>query len=124
MNPEPPPRPTRHGRGYTHQGERINSREARVVVRARDGHLCHICHTLVSEGLLQGDPLQATLDHVVELADGGSNDLENMKLAHRSCNEERGIRFNRARRLAQDGALALLLDIVGAMVEGRPVRPY
>lgn len=115
MNPGPPPKPTRHVRGYTHQGERINSREARVVVRARDGHLCHLCHTLVSEGLLQGDPEQATLDHLTERAAGGSSDTANMRLAHRSCNEQRGQEFDQLRRGGT--AIATLISVVCGMLE-------
>lgn len=35
------------------------------------------------------NPERATLDHVHELADGGANALENLRLAHACCNESR-----------------------------------
>lgn len=50
----------------------------------RLGHYCGIC----------GEPLdsidEATVDHVVPLARGGSNRFENLQLAHPDCNTHRG----------------------------------
>ena len=66
-----------------------------MAVRLRDGNNCHICKAYVPEGLPQKDPRHATLDHVVEAAIDGGNDIANLRLAHRSCNEKRGVEFNR-----------------------------
>lgn len=52
-------------------------------VYLRDGAKCQLC----------GEPVtrrDATLDHVVSLADGGSDHPSNLRLAHRSCNSSRG----------------------------------
>ncbi len=50
---------------------------------------CHIC----GKRFTKADA--ATLDHVIALADGGTNDASNIALAHRSCNcRKRDQRFN------------------------------
>jgi 5-methylcytosine-specific restriction endonuclease McrA len=51
----------------------------------RDGARCEWC------GLEFAAPLsEATLDHVVPLARGGTNKRKNLVLACRPCNEQRG----------------------------------
>lgn len=35
-------------------------------------------------------PWMPTIDHVVRLADGGSNNIANLRAAHRACNEHAG----------------------------------
>lgn len=44
----------------------------RAAVFARDGDICWLC----------GRPGADSIDHVIQLADGGTNDLENLKPAH------------------------------------------
>lgn len=42
---------------------------------------------------LCGMPLtfeEATLDHIVPLSKGGTNDISNLQLAHKKCNWEKG----------------------------------
>lgn len=46
--------------------------------------VCAIC----GAGALENDPL--TADHIIPVSDGGSNDLDNLRAAHRSCNSRRG----------------------------------
>ena len=55
-----------------------------LVLMERDGPLCYLC----GEGLRPGDPLES--DHVVPFSYGGSDDLTNKRLAHRSCNQWKG----------------------------------
>jgi 5-methylcytosine-specific restriction endonuclease McrA len=57
----------------------------RLELEQRDGRVCGIC----------GDPIaqdeQPTLDHITPLAFGGSKRrLDNLQLAHSSCNWKRG----------------------------------
>ena len=85
-------------RTYEIAGQKVTSGEARAFVRRRDGRLCHVCGKPVLDGLPAFDPQQATLDHVVEHAAGGSNDVGNLRLAHRVCNEQRSAEFGRARQ--------------------------
>lgn len=51
---------------------------------AGGGFRCHIC----GESFDPTDPFQ--VDHVVALANGGTNDADNRRLAHRSCNLWKG----------------------------------
>lgn len=50
----------------------------------RHSHICGICK----------DPIEsihdATVDHIVPLARGGSNRFDNFQLAHENCNSEKG----------------------------------
>lgn len=67
-------------------------REARFRLVARDGRHCHWC----------GDRLAwkaMTLDHVIDLADGGTNADSNLVLACKACNNERGRENDRLRTL-------------------------
>ena len=48
-------------------------------VYVRDGGLCQLCNKPV-------EPEHATLDHIIPLSLGGSNEFDNLQLAHRRCN--------------------------------------
>lgn len=106
---------TKHGRRYSVGGRQVRGWAARALVRDRDGDACHLCGEHVHEGFEQGDPEQATLDHLTERAAGGSSDIANMRLAHRSCNEQRGQEFDQLRRGGT--ALATLIAVVCGMLE-------
>jgi 5-methylcytosine-specific restriction endonuclease McrA len=54
----------------------------RAMVVARDGGICHIC----------GRPGATSADHVVALADGGSNFPSNLRASHRTCNYAKNAR--------------------------------
>lgn len=69
------------------RSDRRRKKLAQIV--ARDGRDCWICGNLVAEG-------HESIDHVERLADGGSNGVENLKLAHPRCN----FRRDRAARAA------------------------
>lgn len=58
----------------------------------RDGNRCHICGKSVDmsrSGLAKWGP---TIDHLVPVSHGGTNDPGNLALAHRQCNTVRGNR--------------------------------
>lgn len=58
---------------------------------ARDGDRCAICDLPLDRRLKDGnDPMYITLDHIVPRSRGGHSDLENLRLAHQLCNNERG----------------------------------
>jgi 5-methylcytosine-specific restriction endonuclease McrA len=88
---------------YYQNGRYLTKPAARMLVRMRDGHGCHICGEYVDERRPHGDPKQSTLDHIVESAAGGSSDIANTRLAHKACNEKRGVEFNRAKQRAAAG---------------------
>ena len=48
------------------------------------GRKCHLCGGEIYR------ISQATLDHIVTVSDGGSDELDNLSLAHGPCNMERG----------------------------------
>lgn len=55
----------------------------RAAVLERDGGACWLC------GLVIPDTETPTLDHVRPRSMGGSDDLANLRLAHKSCNSSR-----------------------------------
>lgn len=57
-------------------------KKIRRAVRMRDGDHCWICLKLMHTH-------DMSIDHVIPKSDGGTNVLENFKLAHRFCNESR-----------------------------------
>lgn len=58
----------------------------RNYIAQRDGFRCGICGDKVNMALRHPDPLYGSIDHVVPLAHGGTNDLANLQLAHLRCN--------------------------------------
>lgn len=58
----------------------------------RDAWICGLCGDPVPEGVAWPDPLSASLDHVIPLSKGGHHVLENVQLAHLSCNVQKGAR--------------------------------
>ena len=47
---------------------------------------CHICHGEIDYTLPHLDPGEFVVDHIVPLARGGPDTLENKAAAHRACN--------------------------------------
>lgn len=52
-------------------------------IAERDQWTCHVC----SLGYQPNDPWE--IDHDVPLAKGGTNHVNNLRLAHRSCNHDK-----------------------------------
>lgn len=64
-------------------GGRWNGRrvtELRAAVLSSHGTVCHLC----------GMPGADTADHILPRALGGTDDLDNLRPAHKSCNSSRG----------------------------------
>lgn len=57
-----------------------------AAILNRDGFTCHIC-------LGQVDPSDLHFDHVVPLSRGGAHSMENVKVAHSTCNLSKGTRL-------------------------------
>lgn len=55
----------------------------RTLVR-RDGAVCGICRDPISNFK------DITLDHIVPRSKGGVDSIENLQLAHQSCNQAKG----------------------------------
>jgi 5-methylcytosine-specific restriction endonuclease McrA len=58
----------------------------------RDGWTCQLCLDPIDPALRVPDPMAATLDHVVPLAQGGSHSMQNLQAAHFMCNYMKGDR--------------------------------
>lgn len=55
----------------------------------RDGWVCGVCGLPVDEALPRTSRMGATVDHIVPLSKGGSDELENLQLAHWICNNQK-----------------------------------
>jgi hypothetical protein len=67
-----------------------SERPARLAyIAGRDGWRCHLCLGKVDRHLVCPDPLSPSIDHLVPISDGGSDDPENLRLAHFGCNSSR-----------------------------------
>lgn len=58
---------------------------------------CHICGDPIDYTLRSPDPWSFVVDHVIPIARGGADVLENKAAAHRSCNRAK------SDRLVEDG---------------------
>lgn len=70
---------------------RRNDKRLLTIVRIieRDGTRCALCGFPCQ---IDGDD-PTTIDHTVPISKGGSNDLPNLQLAHRSCNISKGAKL-------------------------------
>jgi 5-methylcytosine-specific restriction endonuclease McrA len=55
----------------------------------RDGWRCGLCNKPVNRRKRHPHPLAPSIDHIIPLAKGGTNDLTNLQLAHLHCNLEK-----------------------------------
>jgi hypothetical protein len=69
-------------------------------VFTRDGFVCHICGKKTHRVFKNDDPLSATVDHhPVPLSKGGDHDWHNVRCACKSCNEQKGNKWDGQARL-------------------------
>lgn len=65
------------------------AKSKRKTIRMRDGDVCWICGCPIDFSLPRRHAEAATLDHVIPRSKGGENHNDNLKLAHRVCNQKR-----------------------------------
>lgn len=58
----------------------------------RDGAICHLCQEPVDMTIPGRDRFGPTVDHIVPVKLGGTNDPSNLALAHKFCNASRGVK--------------------------------
>lgn len=58
----------------------------------RDGERCYLCHRKLNLTLPGTAKWGATIDHILPVSFGGTNEANNLALAHRHCNVARGNR--------------------------------
>jgi 5-methylcytosine-specific restriction endonuclease McrA len=63
------------------------------TLRERDGDLCQLCLSLIDFEAPLRTPYSRTVDHVVPVTRGGPDTLDNMWLAHLTCNQKKGCRY-------------------------------
>jgi HNH endonuclease len=71
-------------RGRT--GEEGKPGYLRAFIAERDRWRCGICKKPVDRQRRHPDPLGASLDHVIPVSEGGTNDPWNLRLTHLRCN--------------------------------------
>lgn len=67
----------------------MNTRATLQRIIDRDGSNCWLCGKPVDLTLPPFDTWRASIDHVLERRNGGTNALANLKLAHSRCNSRR-----------------------------------
>ena len=73
------------------RGEREHIPSAvRIAVYLRDEWRCQLCGSTVKRKASAPDPEAPTLDHIVPVSRGGTDDPGNLQLAHFLCNVKRG----------------------------------
>jgi len=63
----------------------------RVAIYERDGHVCQLCHEPTDEAGGPQGPWWPTLDHILPVSRGGTDEPANLRTAHRWCNGVRGV---------------------------------
>ncbi|WP_319805247.1 HNH endonuclease [Microbacterium sp. YJN-G] len=79
----------RNGVGTAPEHDWYISRGWRLFIYDRDGWRCQLCGGPVDMVAETTDPSAPTLDHIVPRSRGGSDDPDNLRLAHRGCNARR-----------------------------------
>ena len=77
-------------------GKRSSTYRGRLVVlrlAERDGWHCKLCDEEVDKSLHFPHPLSGSIDHVVPVSLGGSDEFANLQLSHRRCNIMKGNRI-------------------------------
>ncbi|WIB65383.1 HNH endonuclease [Curtobacterium sp. MCBD17_040] len=65
------------------------ARARRAAVLKRDGYICQICFLPTDPQARFIDDLHPEVDHRSQVQDGGDDDIDNLRTAHRWCNEAR-----------------------------------
>lgn len=73
------------------RGARIDGRYTLAEIALRDGGKCHLCRKRVDMSLSGMDPRGPNIDHLVPVSAGGDDSPANVRLAHRDCNNARGV---------------------------------
>lgn len=65
----------------------VRDQHRRAIARTKPP--CHICGEEIDYTLKTPDPMSFEVDHVIPLARGGADVLENKTASHRKCNREK-----------------------------------
>ena len=93
------PRRNRPDKDGTHRTEADRNRKKILATQT----VCGICGKPVDKSLRYPDPLAPCVDHIIPVARGGHpSDIENMQLAHWTCNRQKSDKIFRPRQVAQE----------------------
>lgn len=67
-------------------GVRLDARQFRAFIAERSNWTCALCANPVDPNLEHPHTMYGSIDHIIPLAVGGSNEMDNLQLAHLSCN--------------------------------------
>lgn len=73
----------------TSSGRSSNYVKHAETVFDRDGYMCQICDLTTLSATRPSDEMHPVLDHVDQVRDGGSDEIDNLRTAHRWCNTAR-----------------------------------
>lgn len=82
-------RSTNRRKNVKRRGAQVGIRYTLTELGDRDGWRCHLCRKPVDRTLPGTDQRGPTVDHLIPLVDGGTDELANVALAHRACNVKR-----------------------------------
>jgi hypothetical protein len=71
--------------------ERVRRLRPRLIERW--GMTCYLCGRSIEHGANSMHPLALTIDHVMPVSAGGRDTEDNLRPAHRACNEDKGERL-------------------------------
>lgn len=75
----------------TQRRSAIAARFRQIIARRKEA--CHICGDPIDYTLPRTDPKSFVIDHVIPLAKGGRDALDNVRAAHRDCNSKKRARI-------------------------------
>lgn len=78
-------RPTAHLRPEADPARRAVFDHNKKIILATQS-VCGICGQPIDKSLKYPHPLSPTVDHIIPCNRGGSDDLDNLQIAHRKCN--------------------------------------
>lgn len=76
------------------RGYRAISRISAVELAEKFGNVCHLCNQVIDVSLPRTSKYGLTVDHILPLALGGSDDDSNLGVAHWICNSVKGAKVN------------------------------
>lgn len=74
----------------TSPGRSTTRRDRHRKAVARGHPPCHLCNEPIDYEAKHLEPLAFQIDHIIPLAKGGTDDLDNLAPAHRKCNRAKG----------------------------------
>ena len=82
------------------RGETLSNAPRSTTTRDRDRAAirrtkppCGICELPIDYALVSPDPLSFEVDHVLALANGGTDTLDNKQASHRRCNQAKAAKL-------------------------------